>query len=231
MFSKEQWLEILKTIIEEELGGEIIIDLENPKKGGPIKDFSSLETIGKAAATRAASFVMDMSGEDVDVNVFKIKLTSLNKLLSEASEDKKVFTKIDFNGMLSGMGVLIFTEKDAIKMGDSMLKGMFMEDPEVDVLSELKISAINETCNLLVSAFVDTFANYMETSLSMTPPNYCVNDMASFLNEALKDYDINNDDLIFTFESELVSKGIDSSFEVFMAMNPESTAKLSEKLE
>ncbi|ABR54166.1 CheC, inhibitor of MCP methylation [Methanococcus vannielii SB] len=226
--SKEEWDVILKGILEEEFGGEKML-LKTATYS--TKNLESIENLGKTAAEKAANFVQEMSGESVDVKVFKVNLTSTPELLDKISdEENKVFTQIDFNGEISGVGVLIFSEESALKMADAMLLGMGMEEESNEKFGEMRVSAINETCNLLISAFVDTIANFMETGLNMTPPNFWIGKMRDLIMNEVKNHKIEAKDSIFTFKSELFSNNIGSGFEVFIVMDPESTNNLFEKI-
>lgn len=227
-FSEEEWKELLKNIVDEEFHGET---MAIGKINNDSKSLEAIENLGKSAAEKAASFVQDMSGESVEVKIFKINLTSSSELLEKLNdEENKVFTQIDFTGDVSGVGVLIFSEESALKMADAMLLGMGMEEDSGEKFGEMRVSAINETCNLLISAFVDTIANYLETALNMTPPNFWIGKMSELISNEVKNHKIESLDTIFTFKSELFSHGIGSGFEVFVVMNPESTNKLFEKL-
>ncbi|MBA2861951.1 chemotaxis protein CheC [Methanococcus maripaludis] len=226
-FSENEWKELLEIIVDEEASVETMV----VKNNYDLKDVAAFENIGKTAAEKAASFVQEMSGDCVEVKVFKIELNSAQdfKNMADISESN-VFTKIDFSGDICGTGVLIFSEESAKSMADSMLVGMGMEGDSEEVFCEMRVSAINETCNLLISAFVDTIANFMNTSLNMTPPEFSTGNLGDFIEAELKNYEINSEDTLFTFTSELFSKGIGSGFEVYIVMNPESTDKLFEKL-
>ncbi|BAP61148.1 chemotaxis protein CheC [Methanococcus maripaludis] len=226
-FSENEWKKLLEIIVDEEAGVETMV----VKNNYDLKDVKAFEDIGKAAAEKAANFVQEMSGDCVEVKIFKIELNSAQDLLNMASSpENNVFTKIDFNGDIAGTGVLIFSEESAKSMADSMLLGMGMEGDSNETFCEMRVSAINETCNLLISAFVDTIANFMNTSLNMTPPEFSTGQLSNLVEYELKNHEIGPKDTLFTFNSELFSKGIGSGFNVFIVMDPESTDKLFEKL-
>jgi len=160
-FSEKEWKELLEVIVDEEAGVETMV-VEN---NYDMKNIAAFENIGKTAAEKAANFVQEMSGDSVEVKVFKIELNSAQDFKNMANDNENsVFTKINFNGDVSGTGVLLFSEESAISMADSMLIGMGMEENSDEVFGEMRVSAINETCNLLISAFVDTIANFMNKS-------------------------------------------------------------------
>jgi chemotaxis protein CheC len=64
----------------------------------------------------------------------------------------------------------------------------------------------------------------------MTPPEFSTGQLSNLVEYELKNHEIGSKDTLFTFNSELFSKGIGSGFNVFIVMDPESTDKLFEKL-
>ncbi|MDK2790561.1 MAG: chemotaxis protein CheC [Methanothermococcus sp.] len=235
-FSYRAWEVLLKYIIDDVTSrGEIMDD--SYEKSKLIQNFSketlnSIEEIGRSAAERAASFVEDMSGDKIEIKVFKVGLVTPKDIKERMGNDTKVFTKIKFDGIINGTGVLVFSEDSALKLSDAMLAGMGMDDESDDgeKFSEMKISAINETCNLLISAYVDTFANFMKTSLNMHPPSFVIGCGKELIDEIFKSYDVKDDDLVFTFESELFSHGIGAGFEVLIVIHHDSITTLFNEL-
>ena len=128
-----------------------------------------------------------------------------------------IFTTINFSGDIRGVGVLILSEESALKLSKSMLAEMGIEDNS-DVLDDMKISAINEACNLIISAYVDTLANSMKTALNMTPPTFIKDSEKKIMEEIFRECNISDNDIILTYKSRLCSQGIGFSFEVLIIM-------------
>jgi len=195
-----------------------------------ITGLGKIEEIGKSAAKKAASFISDLTGKPVDIGVVSVMITTLMEIKKELKNEYKIFTGINFSGDISGVGVLIFSEESALTLSKSMLAEMGMDDDE-DELNDMKISAINEACNLIISAYVDTLANSIGVSLNMSPPFFNKGIEQEIMENIFKEHNTTNpDDIILTFKSELYSKGIGSGFEVLMIMPPESINLLFQKL-
>ncbi|WP_421077770.1 chemotaxis protein CheC [Methanothermococcus sp. Ax23] len=230
--SPNSWNTIMQSIINEEMKAmdeKMSSEKSNFIKNFRVNELSRIEEIGKSAAEKAAGFITDMTGNPVEVGVVNVVLTTPSEIKEEIKDDYKIFTGIKFSGDITGIGVLIFSEESALKLSKSMLAEMGMDDDEDD-FNEMKISAINETCNLLISAYVDTLANFINTSLSMTPPYFIKGSEKEIIEKVFKSCKVGDNDIVLTFKSELFSHGIGSGFEVLIVMPSDSINVLFQKL-
>ncbi|WP_423792532.1 chemotaxis protein CheC [Methanocaldococcus indicus] len=222
----EKSLEIIvKSIVEKTLG-------ENMEDRGLADNFdldclAKIEDVGKYASEKAMKFITDMTGYNSELKVFNIRLATPEEIKEEFGEDEKIITKINFNGDIKGTGVLIFSRDSALNLSRAMLAGMGME-AEGDEFDEMKISAINEICNILISAYVDSFANFMKTSLTMSPPEFCEGKGNELLDKIFNENNIKNDDIIMAFKSSLYVCDVGAGFDVLIVLPNESVSKLFE---
>ena len=231
--SPKSWEIIMESIINEEILGN---KNSKDKRSNFVKNFyllglSKIEEIGEYAAKKAADFITNLTGNPAEIGVLKVMLITPFEIKKELKDEEKIFTGIDFSGEIEGVGVLIFSEESALKLSKSMLAGMGMDSDDNDnVLDEMKISAIKEACNLIISAYVDTLANFMNTSLNMTPPSFIKGPEKEIMEKIFKDHNTGDYDIILTFKSELYSRGIGSGFEVLIIMPPDSLSTLFQKI-
>ncbi|AEH07378.1 chemotaxis protein CheC [Methanothermococcus okinawensis] len=230
--SPKSWDIIMQDIINEEMKEKMIYSEKecNFVKNFRIMGLTRVEEIGKSAAEKACGFIRDMTGNHVETKSVNVMITTPLEIKEEKiKNDYKIVTGINFSGDINGIGVLIFSEDCALKLSKSMLAGMGMEDYS-DELDEMKISALNETCNLIISAYVDTIANFMDISLNMSPPFFIKGIEYEIIENIFGDCGVNNQDLVLTFKSGLFSQGIGSGFEVLIVMPPNSINTLFKKL-
>ncbi len=218
---------IIKNIVSKTLG-------ESMEDKGIADHFdleclAKIENVGKYASKKAMNFINDMTGYTAKLKVFNIKLATPDEIKEEFGDDKKIITKIDFSGDITGTGVLIFSEDSALSLANAMLLGMGME-AEGDEFDEMKISAINEVCNILISAYVDSFANFMKTSLTMTPPDFKIGKGKELLKEIFEKNNIKDDDIIMAFKSTLEVCDVGASFDVLIVLPNNSVSKLFEAI-
>ncbi|ACX73351.1 MAG: chemotaxis protein CheX [Methanococci archaeon] len=217
--SPKSWEVIVKNIIETTLED----NMQSDKVIGhfDLEGLSKIENVGKYASEKAMKFISDMTGYSAELKVFNIRLITPKEIKDEYGEDKKVFTKIDFTGDINGTGVLIFSEDSAVKLSKAMLSGMGMES-DTDEMDDMKISAINEICNILISAYVDSFANFMNTSLTMSPPTFIVGSGKELLEKIFNENKIDDDDIIMAFRSTLHICEVGTGFDVLIVLPHES---------
>ena len=232
--SPKSWEIIMESIINEEImDGN---NLDNDKRSKFVKNFylpglDKIDKVGKCAAKKAADFITNLTSKSVNIGIISVVLITPYEIKKELKDEDKIFTGIDFSGDIEGVGVLIFSEESALKLSKSMLAEMGMDDGSDDnVLDDMKISAIKETCNLIISAYVDTLANFMNTSLTMSPPFFIKGSEKEIIEKLFKDHHTDDNDIILTFNSELHSQGIGSGFEVLIIMPPESLNTLFQRL-
>lgn len=232
--SPKSWEIIMESIINEEIMGSSNSNRNsrfNFVKNFYLSGLSKIEEVGKCAAKKAADFISNLTGNPVEIGVVSVMLITPFEIKKELKDEEKIFTGIKFSGEIKGVGVLIFSEESALKLSKSMLVEMGMDDGSEDnILDDMKNSAINEACNLIISAYVDTLANFMNTSLNMSPPSFIKGPEREIMEKIFKDNNTGDNDIILTFKSELFSQGIGSGFEVLIIMPPDSLNTLFQKI-
>ncbi|XRO76723.1 chemotaxis protein CheC [Methanocaldococcus sp. 10A] len=223
--SPKSWEVIVKNIIETTLG-----DKDMSLNSGIINNFdleglSKIEDVGRYASEKATKFITDMTGYSAELKVFNIRLITPKEIKEEYGDEKRIFTKIDFTGDINGTGVLIFSEDSALNLSKAMLLGMGMES-DTDEMDEMKISAINEICNILISAYVDSFANFMNTSLTMSPPSFIEGSGRELLEKIFNENNIDDDDIIMAFRSTLHICEVGTGFDVLIVLPHKSVSIL-----
>ncbi|HIQ39036.1 MAG TPA: chemotaxis protein CheX [Methanothermococcus okinawensis] len=232
--SPKSWEIIMESIINEEIMGDS--NSNRDSRSNFVKNFyllglGKIEEIGKCAAKKAADFITNLTGNPVEIGVVSVMLITPFEIKKELKDEEKIFTGIKFSGEIKGVGVLIFSEESALKLSKSMLAEIGMDNSSDDnILDDMKISAINEACNLIISAYVDTLANFMNTSLNMTPPSFIKGSEKEIIEKIFKDHNTGDNDIILTFKSKLYSQGIGSGFEVLIIMPPDSLSTLFQKI-
>ncbi|WP_292461028.1 chemotaxis protein CheC [Methanothermococcus sp.] len=228
--SPKSWNTIMQGIISEEIKENLSFE-KNSKliKNFHTKKLGKIEEIGKSAANKAANFISDMTGNPVNVGEVNVVIATPLEIKQVVKEDYKIFTGINFKGDVEGVGILVFSKDSALKLSKSMLAEMGIDDNE-DSFNEMKISVINETCNIITSAFVDTLASYIGASLDMSPPSFIEGSEYTIIEKIFKNYGVDDLDILLTFKSELFSHGIGSGFEVLIVMPQNSVNSLFQKL-
>ncbi|MFC7079989.1 chemotaxis protein CheC [Halorussus caseinilyticus] len=124
-------------------------------------DIESLGTFSRTAQTgaeRAAQNLTGMTGIETAVDVTEVTLASADEL---GREDERIGVVIDFEGGIDGKSLLTFSPEGVETLLDTLLPGAGFEE-----------SAVKEVGNVVTSGFIDSWADHLETTIDISPPEY-----------------------------------------------------------
>ena len=175
-------------------------------------DVQSLGTFNQLAhegAEQATRSMTQMTGIDADVDVTKISLVDRADIGEELGDSEFVGVQFGFEGALSGETVLVFDRGSTDKIVDALMPGA-ADDPA------MAQSSVEEIGNIMMSGFIDGWADHLEATIEHTPPEYIERTGAGVLPEAPESSD---NDQIFVFRSEI--EWLDESVNFYIYMLPE----------
>jgi two-component system chemotaxis sensor kinase CheA/chemotaxis protein CheC len=175
--------------------------------------FNRLAHEGAEAATRALS---QMTGIDADVDVTKISLIDRVDVGEELGDEEFVGVAFDFEGALSGETVLVFDRESTEDIVGALVPGGSADD-------RMARSSVEEVGNIMMSGFIDGWADYLEATIDHTPPEYIERTGAGVLPDTPETSDR---DQIFVFRSEIECRGEAVSFYIYMLPAYEPLAEL-----
>ncbi|MEF8881612.1 MAG: chemotaxis protein CheC [Halapricum sp.] len=173
-------------------------------------DIQSLETFNQLAhegAQQATASMSQMTGIDAAVDVTKISLVSRDDIGEELNNKSFVGVEFDYEGELAGETVLVFGRD----CSDSMVESLMGSAD-----GEMAKSGVKEIGNIMMSGFIDGWADYLETSIDHSPPTYTEGVGANILPAAPAG---SEKDYVFVFKSQI--EWVDESLEFYIYMLPE----------
>jgi two-component system chemotaxis sensor kinase CheA/chemotaxis protein CheC len=168
--------------------------------------FNQLAHEGAEQATRAMT---QMTGIDAEVDVTKISLVDRADIGEELGSGEFVGVQFGFEGALSGETVLVFDRDSTDEIVNALMPGA-ADDPA------MAQSSVEEIGNIMMSGFIDGWADYLGAGIEHTPPEYIERSGASVLPEAPE---ASENDQIFVFRSEI--EWLDESVNFYIYMLPE----------
>ncbi len=175
-------------------------------------DVQSLGTFNQLAhegAEQATRSMAQMTGIDAEVDVTKISLVDRADIGEELGDSEFVGVQFEFEGALSGDTVLVFDRDSTDEIVNALMPGA-AEDPS------MAQSSVEEIGNIMMSGFIDGWADYLGAGIEHTPPEYIERSGADVLPEAP---DTGETDQVFVFRSEI--EWLDQSVNFFIYMLPE----------
>jgi chemotaxis protein CheY-P-specific phosphatase CheC len=180
-------------------------------------DIQSLGTYNRLAqegAEHAATSLTQMTGIETAVDVTNVTLMSRTDVEDVFGGTAFVGVQIGLGGGLSGETVLAFDRESAATIVDVLVPGATDGDDSFD---EMGRSGVEEIGNIMMGGFVDGWADYLETSVDMTPPTYVDRVGTDVLPDGVLERA--EDEHVFVFESQMTA--IEEQVDAYIYMLPE----------
>jgi two-component system chemotaxis sensor kinase CheA/chemotaxis protein CheC len=172
-------------------------------------DVQSLDTFNQLAhsgAEEATAALSQMTGIDATVEVTQITLIDRADLGSELGTATHTGVQFDFEGALSGETVLVFEEGSSDEIVEALMPGASADE-------SMARSGVEEIGNIMMSGFIDGWADYLGAAIDHTPPTYVQRDGVDILPDSPETDDT---DQVFVFRSEIRWEGADVGFYIYM---------------
>ncbi|QPV62203.1 chemotaxis protein CheC [Halosimplex litoreum] len=172
-------------------------------------DVQSLGTFNRLAhegAEQATASLCQMTGLDAVVDVTKITLVDRADVGDQLGDGDYVGVRFAFDGELAGETVLVFDRAGSETIVESLVPGG--SDDEA-----MARSSVEEIGNIMMSGFIDGWADFLETTIEHSPPEYVAGDRSAMLPEPPEDAER---DQVFVFKSEIEWVGESVSFYIYM---------------
>jgi len=175
-------------------------------------DIQSLGTFNELAhegAKEATASMTQMTGIDADVDVTQITLMDRGDVGETLAEQAFVGVEFDFEGELSGQTALVLDQDSSETLAGTLMPGD-------EISAEMAKSGVKEIGNIMMSGFIDGWADYLETTIDHSPPTYIEGTGKEILPTSGDD---SPDDQVFVFKSEI--EWVDESVDFYIYMLPD----------
>jgi len=179
-------------------------------------DIQSLGTYNRLAqegAEHAAASLTQMTGIETYVDVTNVTLMSKRDVEDVFGGTEFVGVQIGLGGGLSGQTALAFDRESAASIVDVLVPGASSDEG----FDEMARSGVKEIGNIMMGGFVDGWADYLSTSVDMTPPTYVERAGTEVLPDGTLDRA--EEEHVFVFESQMTA--VDEEIDAYIYMLPE----------
>ena len=170
-------------------------------------DIESLGTFNKLAhegAEAATTALTQMTGIDATVDVTKITLVNREDVGEDLEGREFAGVQFGFEGALEGRTVLVFDAESVETITQALMPGADASMAE---------SGVKEIGNIMMSGFIDGWADYLEATIDHSPPEYIERSGSAVIPEAPADADY---DQAFVFKSAIEWVGESVNFYIYM---------------
>ncbi|EJN60290.1 chemotaxis protein CheC [Halogranum rubrum] len=164
--------------------------------------------LAREGSHHAADSLSQLTGIDIYVDVTNITLLSQADLRESFADEEFVGIQIGFEGQFEGETVLVF-QRDNI---GALLEYLLPDSSTGDGIDDFAKSGVKEVGNIMMSGFIDGWADHLETAIDMTPPTY----VEQTGTEVLPTQVLEDDEEVFLFESRLETVDRDINFFIYM---------------
>jgi len=182
-------------------------------------DIQSLGTFNELAhegAEQATRSMCQMTGLDAVVDVTKITLVGREDVGEQLESGDYVGVQFGFEGELAGDTVLVLDREGSQTIAESLVPGGGADEA-------MARSSVEEIGNIMMSGFIDGWADYLETTIEHSPPTYVTGGREEILPESP---DSDERDQVFVFKSEIEWVGESVDFYIYMLPEYESLTSL-----
>ncbi|MFB6142568.1 MAG: chemotaxis protein CheC [Halorientalis sp.] len=135
----------------------------------PIEKFATFEQMITDGAHQASADLTSMTGLDTGVEVSRLSFVPIDEVPLIVDDDHRIGVVMEFTGPLSGYLAILFDEQSANDVVRALMPSLG-EGDAVDAAT--RQPAIQEIGNIMTSGFIDGWANSLETTIDMSPPQY-----------------------------------------------------------
>lgn len=188
-------------------------------------DVQSLGTFNELAhqgAEQATRSMCQLTGLDAAVDVTKITLVDRADVGEQLGDEAYVGVRFDFEGELAGDTVLVFDREGSETIAEALVPGSVGE--------RMARSSVEEVGNIMMSGFIDGWADYLEATIDHSPPEYVEGTGPAILPEpdpgTTGEEREESRDQVFVFTSEVEGVGEAVSFYIYMLPEYGSLAEM-----
>jgi chemotaxis protein CheC len=182
-------------------------------------DINALKTYNRLAdrgSRQAADSLATFAGLETSVKATRLSYVSPGELPDRLRDMEYVGVQIAFDGYLTGDAVLLFDAESARTFGRELTSQVLGGG------DGLERSGLKEAGNIMLSGFVDGWADYLSAPIDISPPTYLEHDPGA----PLAGFENTTDKPAFLFESQVQVLEKPVSFSVYFRPDHEPFAEL-----
>lgn len=148
--------------------GGSLFDDEDESASIPLEKLSVFSDLTREGTSAAADRVTAMTGIETATEISGVTFTPIDDISGQLADGDYVGTTAEFGGTPSGAVVVLYRESTAEQLAEAMLP----MEPDGDGITDMHESALAELGNIIISGFIDGWANVLQTSVEHTPPEF-----------------------------------------------------------
>ena len=190
------------------------------------------------AMKRAGEAMGSMSGQVIEVQTPMLRRCNAGDVLAMAGGADAIVLAVyvGITGSLKGHGLLIFSPADAHRLADILLAGLLGpgelpmdETTDPLIFDELELSALQESGNVTISAFLNELGMHLHEPVQPTPPQVVLEMAGAVMDAVLLDL-VSEQDQVLAAKTQFSEGGRAIDGTLLILPRPDSLPVLLEAL-
>lgn len=186
----------------------------------------ALKEIGNIGAGNAATSMARLMQKRIDMDVPSVDIVTFDEMIDIIGGSEQLIVSMYFKitGEAPGIVYFIFTLEEA----ETLIGQMFTEDRRLfksDHIDELAISALQESGNILTSAYLSALADFIKLSMQPSIPYLSVDMAGAVLTAGLTEL-LHISDYAIVINTAIGDANIGLNGHFFYLPNPETLPKI-----
>jgi chemotaxis protein CheC len=143
----------------------IVETATNAEEAVPLETFTEFSEMISEGAEQASTDISAMTGTRTVVDVSRLSFVPIQGVPMELDDEPRIGVILEFEGVPSGYIAILFDEASSEQIATALIPG-------ADAEEAMRRSAIQEIGNIVTSGFLDGWANRLETTIEISPPQF-----------------------------------------------------------
>lgn len=184
-----------------------------------LEEFDKMAVDGADGATKRLS---GLTGVEAEVECSRLHVVSTEEVLGEFERDDALAISIHLEGYLEGEVVTVFDRQSGQELAEAFMPML----PSDSGYTDKHEGAAEEICNVMVSGYVDGWADMKEDSIVMSPPEAVSSAIEGEDEGSVETEYIHEGADAIAQRSTIVTPDGEIEFEMYMFLEEESTQRL-----
>ncbi len=180
---------------------------------------------GRGSGT-VADHLGQLTGHDAAVRTSQINFLDIEDVKTHIGTDRRVGIYVELNEPPYGYVLFMLEPADSKRLAGAMMGGMGETDD--GEFSEMERSAMQEIGNIMTSAFIDGWANVLDTTIDMGTPTFVLGPADGIVDEM---GGWPESELVFVIDSRITVEGGDLGMTVYTFPELESLVELIQNID
>jgi chemotaxis protein CheC len=177
----------------------------------PIETFTTFSEMIDDGAEQASQDISAMTATETVVDVSRLSFVPIEGVPMQLDDATRVGVVLEFEGVPSGYIAILLDETSAEQIATALLPGADADDA-------MRQSAIQEIGNIITSGFIDGWANRLETTIEISPPQF-VHDLGPAIVDPLATELAQEQDYAFLIDSTIRTNDDEFTCDIYALPN------------